>query len=187
MQKSFDERITAMQQKVAEAQSKLEEDAALVEGLKKTTSGLQVDRKNLAKTVQDQTLTLKSQLEDFQKAKETMQKSFDEREDLAKKQTLTLKSQLEDYQKAKNTMQKSFDERMTAMQQKVAEAQAKLEDDAALVEDLKQTKAGLQVDKKDLVKTVQNQTLTLKSQLEDFQKAKNTMQKSFDERMTAMQ
>merc|ERR1719409_1183753 len=152
MQKSFDERITAMQQKVAEAQSKLEDDAALVEGLKKTTSGLQVDRKNLAKTVQDQTLTLKSQLEDFQKAKESMQKSFDEREDLAKNQTLMLKSQLEDYRKAKATMQKSFDERITAMQQKVAEAQSKFEDDVALVEGLKKTTAGLQVDRKNLAK-----------------------------------
>merc|ERR1719473_2267085 len=165
MQKSFGERLTAMQQKLAKTQSKLEDDAALereIEDLKKTKA-----------------LMLKSQLEDFQKARETMQKSFDEREDLAKNQALTLKWQLEDYQKAKTTMQKSFDERMTAMQQKLAEAQSKLEDDAALVEDLKQTKAGLQVDKKDLVKMVQDQTLTLKSRLESFQKAKEIMQKSF--------
>lgn len=60
------------------------------------------------------------------------------------------------------------------------------------VVDLKKTEAGLKADKEALVKTVQhvmntNQTLTLKQQEDDFNQAKVTMQKSFDERIAAMQ
>merc|ERR1719478_1640822 len=88
--------------------AKLEREVA---DLKKTKAGLQADKKDLVKMVQDQTLTLKSvktmedqtlmlksQLEASQQAL-TMQKSLDETVGLGKNQMLMLKSQLEDFQK----------------------------------------------------------------------------------------